>query len=87
LTLKFKTHFDGHFRHGITRDQVEASQRDWKIYEKYGYFSGTFLAQYEEDFANPGLLHRLCKEIRIFEAESLDVESLLGSLEALSLDY
>lgn len=73
LTLKCKGHtLAGYFRPGISKDQVDISSRDWKIYEKYGYFSSTFLAQFEEDFANPGFYHRLCKDMRMFEGESLD---------------
>jgi len=66
MTLKHKKiQLEGYFLPGITRDLIDISERDLKIYKKYGHFSATFLAQYEEDFSNPGLFHQFCKDIRI----------------------
>lgn len=73
MTLKYKkTPQNSHFSPGIVRDEVEIAERDWKIYSKYGCFSGSFLAQYEENFANPGLFHRYSKDLRLKENESLN---------------
>jgi hypothetical protein len=73
LTIKYKNHPQNcPFSAGITKDQVEVAERDWKIHQKYGCFSATFLGQYEENFANPGLFHRYCKDLRLKESESLN---------------
>ena len=45
------------------------------------------MAQYEKDFANPGLYHRVCRDLRLKEDESLNVDSLVGQLQALDFDY
>ena len=47
MTLKYKKNErNNHIVPGVKRDQVSIGERDWKIYKKYGCFSGTFLAQY-----------------------------------------
>ena len=48
MTLKFKKNEKNqHIEVGVRKDEINIGQRDWKIYKKYGCFSGTFLAQYQ----------------------------------------
>ena len=66
LTLKVpKQHRHPNLRPGVTKDQIDPAPREWRLFEKLGYFSANFLAQYEEDFSNPGLLVRLCRDGRL----------------------
>jgi hypothetical protein len=87
MTVRQKGEVAGNWRPGVKCDHARIAPRDMKIFEKYGHFSATFLAQYEYDFANPGLAAKLAKDVRVLEGGCLDEEAVGAGLEGLELDY
>ena len=88
MTLRHqKTAERGEVKSGVCRDQIDIIPREWKLFEKHGYFTLSLIAQYESDFSNPGLIQRLCRDHRLLEEQSLDVAGITGHMSRLGFDY